>query len=181
MLQHLRGFFAARGVLEVETPLLSTAAATDPALASLSTHWSGSQQPTAQRLYLHTSPELPMKRLLAAGSGPIYQVCKVFRDGERGRRHHPEFSLLEWYRPGWTLDALIDEVAELARLLLAQPGLGLRSSVTRTCFRSTSGWIPGQRMARRCKRSPWRLDSAVALDSAAARTSSWIVMVGSIC
>ncbi len=125
MLQDLRAFFAARGVLEVETPLLSAAATTDPALASLSTHWSGSQQPSAQRLYLHTSPELPMKRLLAAGSGPIYQVCKVFRDGERGRRHHPEFSLLEWYRPGWELNALIDEVAELLRLLLDQPGLGL--------------------------------------------------------
>ncbi len=123
MLQRLRRFFAERGVLEVETPLLLASATTDPALESLRTRWLGATCPSAQRLYLHTSPELPMKRLLAAGSGPIYQVCKVFRDGERGRRHHPEFSLLEWYRPGWGLDALIDEVAELVRDLLGQPGL----------------------------------------------------------
>lgn len=124
MLQRLRGFFAARGVLEVETPLLSASATTDPALESLVTDWSGLAQPGRQRLYLHTSPELPMKRLLAAGSGPIYQICKVFRDGERGRRHHPEFSLLEWYRPGWGLSALIDEVADLVRLVLDRPDLG---------------------------------------------------------
>ncbi len=124
MLQRLRQFFAERGVLEVETPLLSASATTDPALESLRTCWLGADQPAGQRLYLHTSPELPMKRLLAAGSGPIYQVCKVFRDGERGSRHHPEFSLLEWYRPGWGLSALIDEVAELVRVILEQPGLG---------------------------------------------------------
>ncbi|MEA3640996.1 MAG: EF-P lysine aminoacylase EpmA [Lamprobacter sp.] len=125
MLQRLRDFFAEREVLEVETPLLSASATTDPALASLRTRWSGSDagSPLGQRLYLHTSPELPMKRLLAAGSGPIYQVCKVFRDGERGRRHHPEFSLLEWYRPGWSLSALIDEVADLVRVILDRPGL----------------------------------------------------------
>lgn len=124
MLQRLRHFFAERQVLEVETPLLSASATTDPALESLRTQWFGSDRPRAQRLYLHTSPELPMKRLLAAGSGPIYQVCKVFRDGERGSRHHPEFSLLEWYRPGWGLNALIDEVAELVRVILMRPEVG---------------------------------------------------------
>lgn len=123
MLERLRGFFAERQVLEVETSMLSSAATTDPALDSFSTCWSGPTPPEGQRLYLHTSPELPMKRLLAAGSGPIYQVCKVFRDGERGCRHHPEFSLLEWYRPGWKLTELIDEVADLVRLLLDQPAL----------------------------------------------------------
>lgn len=135
MLHRLRAFFAERGLLEVETPVLSQAAVTDPALASLSTIWAGSAGAQGERLYLQTSPELPMKRLLAAGSGPIYQVCKVFRDGERGHRHHPEFSLLEWYRPGWTLEALIDEVAALVRWLLERPALEVERIRYRDLFR----------------------------------------------
>jgi len=115
----IRAFFARGGVLEVETPLASRAGLTDPALESWRTAW---RAPTGvQPLWLHTSPEFPMKRLLTAGSGPIYQICKVFRDGERGRRHHPEFTLLEWYRPGWDSDRLITEVADLVRLALGQP------------------------------------------------------------
>lgn len=116
LMARIRGFFGAAGVLEVETPILSAAAATDPALASLASHWHWAG--TTRWLSLHTSPELPMKRLLAAGSGPIYQTCKVFRDGERGRLHHPEFTLLEWYRPGWDHLRLMDEVADLARVAL---------------------------------------------------------------
>ena len=116
----IRRFFAAEGVLEVETPLASRAGLSDPALESWRTAWTA--QGRRVPLWLHTSPEFPMKRLLAAGSGPIYQICKVFRDGERGRRHHPEFTLLEWYRPGWDSDRLITEVAELVRLALGQPG-----------------------------------------------------------
>ncbi|MBK1619951.1 EF-P lysine aminoacylase GenX [Lamprobacter modestohalophilus] len=137
MLQRLRDFFAEREVLEVETPLLSASATTDPAIESLRTRWSGSgtDAPSGQGLYLHSSPELPMKRLLAAGSGPIYQVCKVFRDGERGRRHHLEFSLLEWYRPGWSLSALIDEVADLLRVILDRPGLEREVLSYRQLFR----------------------------------------------
>ena len=115
----IRRFFVAGGALEVETPIASHAGLTDPALESWRTAWTG---PTGvEPLWLHTSPEFPMKRLLAAGSGPIYQICKVFRDGERGRRHHPEFTLLEWYRPGWDLERLIAEVAELVRQALGQP------------------------------------------------------------
>ncbi|MBK1647081.1 EF-P lysine aminoacylase EpmA [Rhabdochromatium marinum] len=110
MLAGIRAFFAAREVLEVETPMLSQAATTDPALASMRVAGLG--------YWLHTSPELPMKRLLASGLGPIYQICRVFRDGERGRLHHPEFTLLEWYRPGWTLSALMQEVADLVHDLL---------------------------------------------------------------
>ena len=118
VLAEIRGFFAEAGVLEVETPVLSSSAATDPALASLACTYKGPLAPQGAPLWLHTSPELPMKRLLAAGSGPIWQLCRVFRDGERGRHHNPEFSLLEWYRPGFTLDALMDEVAGLLRRVL---------------------------------------------------------------
>src|SRR3990172_7931927 len=101
LLERIRAFFSERGVLEVETPMLSAAATTDPALASLATRYVGPLFPRGQTLYLHTSPEFPMKRLLAAGCGSIYQICKVFRDGESGRRPNPEFTLLAWYRVGF--------------------------------------------------------------------------------
>jgi lysyl-tRNA synthetase class 2 len=127
MLERIRAFFSARGVLEVETPVLSGAATPDPGLLSLTTTYTGPGAPAGRRLYLNTSPEFPMKRLLAAGSGSIYQVCKVFRDGESGRRHNPEFTMLEWYRVGFDHHRLMDEVAELVsvslsdRLPLAEP------------------------------------------------------------
>lgn len=113
LLQGIRAFFLQAGVLEVETPVCSFHAATDPAIHSLVTVFSGPGHARGATLYLHTSPEFPMKRLLAAGSGPIYQICRVFRDGERGRLHNPEFSLLEWYRPGHDARRLMDEVAAL--------------------------------------------------------------------
>ena len=115
LLAAIRAFFAERDVLEVETPQLSTAATSDPVLASLATRWPGPDGPPR---FLHTSPELPMKRLLAAGSGDIWQLARVFRDGERGRLHHPEFTLLEWYRVGWDPRRLMAEVAELVTTLL---------------------------------------------------------------
>ena len=118
MLARIRAFFTERAVMEVETPILSRHAVTDPALQSLRIEPGG----TGAARWLHTSPEFPMKRLLAAGSGPIYQVCKVFRDDERGHRHHPEFTLLEWYRPGFTLRQLMDEVAALVRYVLDHLG-----------------------------------------------------------
>lgn len=123
LLARIRHFFAVRGVLEVETPTLSAAATTAPHLASFSVDYRGPQAPAGGRLYLHTSPEFPMKRLLAAGSGSIYQLCRVYRDGELGARHNPEFTLLEWYRVGFGLDRLIDEVEALLRSVLA----GVRS------------------------------------------------------
>ncbi len=118
LLQKLRAFFIDRGVLEVETPCLSAAATTDPQLHSLSTQYIGPGAHRGRTLHLHTSPEFPMKRLLAAGSGPIFQLCKVFRDGEAGRLHNPEFTLLEWYRPDYDHRQLMTEVAELVTQVL---------------------------------------------------------------
>lgn len=140
LLAEIRVFFADRGVLEVETPIASRAAATDPAIEGFPTRCSA---PGGDwELYLHTSPEFPMKRLLAAGSGPIYQICKVFRDGERGRLHHPEFSLLEWYRPGWDYGQLMDEVADLVRRALAQPDMVQERLAYRELFRDRIGIDP---------------------------------------
>ena len=109
----LRRFFADKGVLEVETPLLSAAGTTDPQIHSFETRYQGPGAAQGRLLYLATSPEFAMKRLLAAGSGPIYQVCKAFRQGEAGRLHNPEFTLLEWYRPGFDHFRLMDEVEAL--------------------------------------------------------------------
>lgn len=148
MLGAIRGFFAERGVLEVETPIASRAAVSDPALDSLSTRWQAPGRTDALPLYLQTSPEFPMKRLLAAGCGPIYQVCKVFRDGERGRLHHPEFSLLEWYRPGWDHRRLMGEVADLVRRVLNAPGLAAEELSYRDLFRE------------RLRLDPWHADQS---------------------
>ncbi|KEF31523.1 Translation elongation factor P Lys34:lysine transferase [Marinobacter nitratireducens] len=109
-LAYVRGFFADRDVLEVETPVLGRHGVTDLNLDSISADVSVQGQSGG---WLQTSPEYHMKRLLAAGSGPIFQVSKVFRDGERGSRHNPEFSMLEWYRPGFDDQALMNEVADL--------------------------------------------------------------------
>ncbi len=114
LLARTRAFFADRGVLEVETPALVAAATSDPQIESLAV--AGPQGEHAG--YLHTSPEYAMKRLLAAGSGDIYQLCRVYRAGERSRLHNPEFTLLEWYRLGYTLEQLMQETAGLAQQLL---------------------------------------------------------------
>lgn len=113
ILELTREFFRTREVTEVSTPALSVAATTDPALHSLSCDVGA----LGGRHYLHTSPEFAMKRLLAAGSGDIWQLARVFRDGEIGRWHQPEFLLLEWYRIGFNEKTLMDEVFALLQML----------------------------------------------------------------
>ena len=119
LLRHTREFFVSRGVLEVDTPIVVNAPVSDvhidSATVGLTTRARGAPAPP---MYLHTSPEYAMKRLLAAGSGDIYQICHVVRGNERGRLHNPEFTLIEWYRLGFSLGDLMDEVDGLVRELL---------------------------------------------------------------
>ena len=112
--QQIRNFFCDRDVLEIDTPLLSKATNTDTQIASIQAFNQG------KTLYLQTSPEFAMKRLLAAGSGSIYQICHAFREAETGRRHNAEFTLLEWYRVGYDYRALMDEVETLIDTLSGQ-------------------------------------------------------------
>ena len=112
MLRAVREYFTATRALEVETPTLSAAAVTDVHLASIAA------QALQQRRYLHTSPEYAMKRLLAAGCGDLWQICRVYRDGESGRWHNPEFTLIEWYRRGIEHHSLMSDVERLINAVL---------------------------------------------------------------
>lgn len=116
----IRAFFAERDVLEVDTPVLSQAAVSDPYLDPMISAFEGPGVSGSLPLYLQTSPEYAMKRLLASGSGPIYQLAKAFRNGEVGRRHNPEFCMLEWYRPGFDDQGLMVEVQALVAPLLGR-------------------------------------------------------------
>jgi elongation factor P--(R)-beta-lysine ligase len=115
----IRAFFAERDVLEVETPILSAAGNTDPNIESFQTHLHAHANAGAARRFLRTSPEYPLKRLLADGVGDCYELGRVFRDGEFGARHNPEFTMLEWYRVNWDERRLAGEVVELVRAALA--------------------------------------------------------------
>lgn len=112
--QQIRAFFAHSDCLEVDTPLLAISTNTDVEIGSIRA------QNLNTELYLQTSPEFTMKRLLAAGSGSIYQICHAFREGEHGRRHRSEFTLLEWYRVGFDYQRLMDEMEQLIDLLSGQ-------------------------------------------------------------
>jgi lysyl-tRNA synthetase class 2 len=129
----IRAFFAERGVLEVETPILSAAGNTDPNIASFSLEFSGRTDGAPRTRWLRTSPEFALKRLLAAGVGDCYELGRVFRDGEAGGRHNPEFTMLEWYRVGWDHQRLIGETAGLVDMALAL--VGRRATLRRIAWR----------------------------------------------
>ena len=138
MLERIRAFFAGQGVMEVETPSLCQRVGTDPNLDFWNAGPEGDATVRAESLYLQTSPEYAMKRLLAAGSGSIYQICKAYRYGESGRFHNPEFTILEWYRVGFDLERLMDEVDALLGRSLGLSGseserIGYRTAFDRHC------------------------------------------------
>jgi len=122
-LARVRDYFAQRRVMEVDTPVVVNAAVTDVHIHSAEVRFPDA----AGTYFLHTSPEFAMKRLLAAGSGDIYQICHVARGLERGRQHNAEFTLIEWYRVGFTLEQLMDEVEALVREILGPVAEGFRS------------------------------------------------------
>ena len=129
----VRSFFAERHVLEVETPILSAAGNTEPNIESFTTHFSGHVDAGARERWLRTSPEYPLKRLLAAGVGDCYELGRVFRNGEAGGRHNPEFTMLEWYRVGWDHHRLMEETIALVQTALAMAGK--RADVMVTTYR----------------------------------------------
>ncbi|MBK8288465.1 MAG: EF-P lysine aminoacylase GenX [Cellvibrionales bacterium] len=134
-LASIRTFFAAREVMEVDVPVLAQATVTDPNIESFLVY---AQAPLSQ-YYLMTSPEFYMKRLLAAGCGPIYYLGKAFRAEDAGSRHSSEFTILEWYRPQWNLVCLMDEVSALVAAYI--PG-EVRSTTYRQAFLDCAGIDP---------------------------------------
>jgi lysyl-tRNA synthetase class 2 len=109
LFNHIREFFKQLDVLEVDTPVMSQCAVSDPFIDSFELNYCPVVGVDERTYYLQTSPEYAMKRLLAAGSGAIYQMSTVFRNGEYGSRHNPEFTMLEWYQPGYDDHQLMDE------------------------------------------------------------------------
>lgn len=138
----IRAFFFQRQVIEVETPVLSVAGNTEPNIASFPLRFSGRANGAPRMRWLRTSPEYAMKRLLAAGIGDCYELGRVFRDGEAGDRHNPEFTLLEWYRVGWDHQRLIEETVELVRValeLVGRPCSDVRVISYRQLYAETRG------------------------------------------
>jgi len=118
LIKNIRQFFYERNILEVETPCLSHHTVTDPYLEALQCEHTEPGANTCRTLFLQTSPEYAMKRLLAAGSGDIFQLCKSFRNDEVGHQHNPEFTMLEWYRLNFSMQNLIDELVQLLMTIL---------------------------------------------------------------
>lgn len=140
----LRDFFARRGVLEVETPVLSVAGNTDRNIESFTLEFTGPATAGPRTRWLRTSPEFALKRLLAAGIGDCYELGRVFRNGEAGARHNPEFTMLEWYRVGWDHVRLMDEVADVVNAALALVGrrVAIEKIAYRDLFRRALGIDP---------------------------------------
>ncbi len=144
MLKNIRAFFDARDVIEVETPLLSHYSTTDPHLDSLASRF------REQDCYLNTSPEYAMKRLLADNPQPIYQICKAFRDDELGRHHNPEFTMLEWYQPGYGIRQLMDELAALIEMLLLDSKIQFEYVSFQQAFEAALGFNPHHVTSEQC-------------------------------
>lgn len=144
MLKRIRAFFDALDILEVETPILASSTNTDPNIESLTTQF------REQLFYLNTSPEFSMKRLLAAYKEPVFQVCKAFRDDELGVNHNPEFTMLEWYRPGFSMFELMDEIESLLKNLFGSDDLSFDRISYRDAFRKYSGLDPHLATSQEC-------------------------------
>lgn len=140
----IRGFFAERGVAEVETPILSAAGNTEPNIDGFSTVFTGPVGAGARQRFLRTSPEHPLKRLLASDFGDCYELGRVFRNGEAGSSHNPEFTMLEWYRVGFDHRRLMLECAQFVRaaLALVQRDAEVTTTSYREWFRHGLGMDP---------------------------------------
>lgn len=138
MLKRLRNRFESAGVLEVDTPALSSYAVSDTQIESFKIEISSV---SSQALFLHTSPEFCMKRMLAAGYPDIYSICRVFRDGESGKRHQPEFTMIEWYRQGFGLNDIIDDTVKVicAALDTEKLSAGIKQYDYESLFLQTAG------------------------------------------
>jgi len=178
MLARIRAFFDARGAWEVETPLFAAACASDPHLQAIRL----ADSPWGPR-YWQTSPEAHMKRLLAAGSGAIYQIYRAARAGERGRFHHPEFTLLEWYRPGFDHRALMVEVDALLRALLIEgPQLGLTETLTyRDAFQRHAGLDPFVVDAAQCRAQLTTAGIGLSVGAADLDRDGWLDLIMTHC
>lgn len=173
MLKGIRAFFDERGVLELETPLFARCGATEPNLESfLSRYASASGQDT---LYLNTSPEFAMKRFLAAYPEPVYQICKSFRADELGPDHNPEFSLLEWYRPGFGMFELMDEIELLISRQRQSPVEFIRLGYAET-FVQAAGFDPHVATAEVCRESAVRsgIEIPLGMDGDDADVNAWL-------
>lgn len=168
----VRLFFAERDVLEVETPVLSQAGNSDPNLQGFTTSFSGHVDAGARTRWLRTSPEYPLKRLLAAGVGDCYEMGRVFRNGDAGGRHNPEFTLLEWYRVGWDHLRLVDETVALVQRALALIGdeAQVVSLTYRQLFLDTVGLDPFDASEERL-RAPL---AGVSIDGRGLQRDDWL-------
>ena len=174
VLRDIRAFFDQRGVLEVETPLLSRACATDPNLSSFTTRYQQAE------LFLNTSPEFCMKRLVAAHGEAVFQICKAFRADELGPVHNPEFTILEWYRPGYDMFALMDEVAELVHTLASAHELDhdrIQKISYADAFREAAGLDPHTASADECRLCAVRhgVEQPVGLGDAVDEWLDWLL------
>jgi len=174
MLNVIRAFFHERGVLELETPVLATGAATEPNLSSFRSGYPPASP--RQALYLNTSPEFAMKRFLAAYAEPAYQICKSFRADELGPNHNPEFTLLEWYRPGLGMFELMDEIEDLIARVRQTPAEFTRMSYAQA-FIQTAGFDPHDASAAVCRRCAEKFGIEVPAgmeDDAATDVNAWL-------